>query len=84
MVTFNENRHCVFPLVPADCDYAKLDEYFVKLRNAEITALRLHGDFGEYSEVSKVEKSKNRRLMGKWEIQKRVLRTWKTQFKALL
>ena len=28
MMTFNEKRHWVFPLVPTSCDYAKVGDYF--------------------------------------------------------
>ena len=41
MVTFNEKHHWAFPLVPSSCDYAKLGEYFGKLRNAEIEAMQM-------------------------------------------
>ena len=45
----------------------KLDGYYGKLRNAEITAMRQHGGFGERLEVRKVVKSKNQRLVSKME-----------------
>ena len=60
MMTFNEKRQWVFPLVPTDCAYAKLDEYFAKLQKSEIEALQLHGDSGRHLEVRKVNKAKNR------------------------
>ena len=46
MMTFNENHHWVFHPIPTDCACAKLDEYFGKLRKAEIGALQMKGDFG--------------------------------------
>ena len=58
MVTFNDNHRWVFPLAPTACDYAKLDGYFGKLRNAEISALQMQGYFGEYLDLRKVAKSK--------------------------
>ena len=39
MLTFNEKLHWVFPLVPTDCAYAKLDGYIGKLQKSEIEAL---------------------------------------------
>ena len=39
MMTFIEKRHWVFPPVSTACAYSKLDEYFGKLRKAEIEAL---------------------------------------------
>ena len=41
MTTFHEKYHWVFPLVPSDCDYAKLNEYFGKLQNSEIEVLQV-------------------------------------------
>ena len=58
MMTFNDNHRWEFPLFPTACAYAKLAEYFGKLRNAEITALRMQWDFGEHLEVGKFAKSK--------------------------
>ena len=40
MMTLNEKHHWVFPLALTACDYAKLDEYFGKLRKAEIDVLK--------------------------------------------
>ena len=65
MMTFNEKRHWVFPLVPTDWAYAKLDGYFGKLQKSEIEALQVQGDFGGHLEVRKVNKTKNRWLGGK-------------------
>ena len=45
MVTFHENRHWAFPLVPTACAYAKPGEYFGKLRSAGTTAVQMHGRF---------------------------------------
>ena len=46
MMTSNDKHRWVFPLVPTACAYAKLGEYFGKLRKAEIEAHQLKGDFG--------------------------------------
>ena len=45
MMTFNEKRHLVLPLVPNACDYAKLNEYSGKLQKSEMEALQTHGGF---------------------------------------
>ena len=66
MMTFNDNRHWVFPLVPTACAYAKLDGYFGKLQT--------HGGSGEHLEVGGSREKQNQRLMSKWEIPKRLFR----------
>ena len=63
MMTFDENHHCVFPLVPTACAYTKLDGYFGKLQKAQIEVLQMQGGCGENLAVRKVMESKNRRLM---------------------
>ena len=65
MMTYNEKHLLVFPLVPTACAYAKLGEYFGKLRKSEISALRRQGDFGDHLGVRKVAESKSRRLGSK-------------------
>ena len=42
-----------------------MDEYFGKLRKAEIDVMQMRGDFGGHSEVGEVAKSKNPRLVSK-------------------
>ena len=69
MTTFYDKHHRPFPLVPSDCDCAKLGEYFGKLRNAKITALQTQGDSGERLGLGKLRKE-NRRLMSKMGISK--------------
>ena len=69
MMTYNGKHHWVFPLLPTDCAYAALGEYFGKLQKSQISALQAHGDFGCHLEVRKVTKSKSRRLESKMEIQ---------------
>ena len=44
-MTYNEKHHWVFPLVPTDCAYAKLSEYFGKMQKSQILALQAHGGF---------------------------------------
>ena len=51
------SRNCLF--------LQKLDGYFGKFTNAEITALQVQGDFGDNLGVRKVTKTKNRRLWSK-------------------
>ena len=80
VMTFNDNLRWVCPIVPTDCDYAKLDGHFGKLRNAEITALQTQGGFGRHLEVREVAKCKNQRLMGNMEIANRLFRARKAQF----
>ena len=58
MMTSNEKRLWVFPLSPPDFDYAKLDEYFGKLRQSEIEALKMQGDFGEHLDVGESREKK--------------------------
>ena len=65
MMTFNEKNHWVFHLVPTACSYAKLDEYFGKLRNAEIGAAQMQRDLGENSAVGNVVQTK----IKKWAIE---------------
>ena len=83
-MTFNEEHRWVFPLVPTACDYAKLDEYFGKLRNAKIAALQAHGDFGNHLEARKVTKTKNRRLESKMEKSKAIVSAMKDTMQILL
>ena len=54
MMTFSGKHNTVFHLAPTACAYSKLDEYFGKLRKAEIEALQTQGDFGVKSAVRKV------------------------------
>ena len=59
MMTFNEKHRRVFPLGPTAFAYAKLDEYFGKLRNSEIAAVRTHGGFwGTFGGVGESRKAK--------------------------
>ena len=60
IMIFNGKHRWVFPLAPTDCDYAKLDEYFGKLRKAEIEVLQMQGDFGENSAVRKLAETKTK------------------------
>ena len=62
MVTYSEKHHWVFPLVPTDCAYTKLNDYFWKIKQEQI---EVRGDFGDHSEVRKVTKSKSRKLQAK-------------------
>ena len=45
-MTFNGKNRWVFPLVPTACAYAKLGEYFGKLRGSVIEVPQAQGDFG--------------------------------------
>ena len=68
MMTFNEKHYWVFPLVPSACDYPKLDGYFGKFLNAEISALQAQGNSGGHLAARRVIETKNQRLeikMGK-------------------
>ena len=73
MMTFNEKRRWLFPLVPTCCAYAKLDAYFGKLRKAGVEARQMKGDFGKNLAVRNVAKTKNRRLMSKMEKSKAII-----------
>ena len=64
MTTLNGKNHCVWNLAPTACAYAKSDEYFRKLRKAEIEGLKMQGDFGENVAVRKVAKTK---IKDRWE-----------------
>ena len=46
MMTISEKNRLVSPLVPTECAYAKLDDYFGKLQNAKITAIQMDGVLG--------------------------------------
>ena len=58
MMTSNGKHRWVFPLVPTDCAYAKLDEYFGKLRKAAIGDLQTQGDFRRHLEAGESRKAK--------------------------
>ena len=59
MMTFNERHRCVLPLSPTACAYAKLNEYFGKLREAKIEVLQARGDFGDNLPLRQVLRSGN-------------------------
>ena len=73
MMTSNDKHRWVFPLVPTACAYAKLGEYFGKLRKAEIDVMQMQGGFGEHSEVGKVATSKNQQIMSEMENPKAIV-----------
>ena len=56
----------VFPLVPTACAYAKLNEYFGKLRGGEIEVLQAKSDFGENLSVRKVSAAESTKCKVKW------------------
>ena len=60
-MTFNDERHWVFPLVPNACAYAKLDDYFREMQNKQIEVLQTQWGFLGPQEVRKVSKSKQNR-----------------------
>ena len=67
IMAFNEKRHCVFPLVPTACAYAKFNEYFGTLQSSKMEDLQPRGDFCEKLPVRKVlrtEKQRSRSTMG--------------------
>ena len=76
MMTFNEKRHWVFPLVPTACAYTKLNEYFGKLRSPEIEAPQLQGDFGGILAVQKVIRAQSGDCKVKWKVSIRRFLKW--------
>ena len=46
MMTYNEEHHWVFPLVPTACAYTKLNDYFWKIQKKQIEISQVQGDFG--------------------------------------
>ena len=46
MMTYNGERHWVFPLVPTAFEYAKLDGYFWKMQKSQIVVLKAQAHFG--------------------------------------
>ena len=69
-MAFNEKHHWVFSLVPTACDYAKLSEYFGKLRGLDIEALQVQGDSVGGLSVRAVLRANHHRLGSKMEISK--------------
>ena len=73
MMTFNEKHNWVFHLAPTAFDYSKLDEYFGKLRKAEIGARQTHRDFGGNSAVRKGSGTENPTMLSKMEKSKAII-----------
>ena len=73
MMTFNEKHRWAFPLVPTACGYAKLNEYFGKLRDVKIEVLQLQGDFGGDLSVRKVSRPNRQRVKSTMGISKSVI-----------
>merc|ERR1712112_198106 len=46
MMTYNGKHHLVIPLVPTDCAYTKLNDYFWEMQKEQIEVLQVQGDFG--------------------------------------
>ena len=67
MMTFNEQRHWEFPLVPTDCAYAKLGGYFGNCENRRLRPCKRREISGAILEVRKVNNAKNRWLGIKME-----------------
>ena len=65
MMTFNEKNHWVLPLVPTACAYAKLNEYFAKLRGLEIEVPQVHCDTVGNLSAQKVGWEKQQRMKSK-------------------
>ena len=65
MMTFNEKRRWVFPLVPTSIAYAKSNGHFGKLRNSQIEVSQAQGDFGWNLSVRKVLRGAEKRLQSK-------------------
>ena len=78
MMTFNEKHRLVFPLVSNSRDYAKLYEYFGKLRGSKIEVLQVQGDFGENLAGQIVPRVGKQRLQSKMEVPKRRFLKWET------
>ena len=76
MATFNEKHRWVWPLVPTACAYAKLSEYFGKLRGFGIEVPKAQGDFGWNLSVRGFLRAKHHRLQSKMGIPKRRFQKW--------
>ena len=62
MMTYNGKHHWAFPLVPTDCAYAKLNDYFWEMGQVQVEVMQVRAYFGDRSEVRKATKSKSRKL----------------------
>ena len=71
MMTPNVKNRWVFPLAPDDCCYAKLNEYFGKLRDAKIEVPQEQGDFGDDISVREFGARRNSERNVKWGVSKR-------------
>ena len=77
VATSNEKNRWVLPLAPTDCAYAKLNEYFGKLRGAVTEVLQSMGDFGGKLSVREVSRPKEQRIRSKMESSKTAISIWK-------
>ena len=48
MMTYNEKHHWVFPLVPTDSAYAKLNDYFGGMQKGKLRFCRFGGFLGPF------------------------------------
>ena len=71
MMTYNEKHHWVIPLVPTACAYAKLDDYFWKIKVRTNRGFAGSRRFRDHLEVRKVTKSKSHKSQGKVENENR-------------
>ena len=55
MMTYNEKRHWVFPLVPTSCSYDKLDEYFGNAGSAYVGHASAGGFWGPFGSSGRDE-----------------------------